>query len=412
MAKFRYRAVDRARQVSEGVIDAPSQDAALKQLQGQGMTPISLSPDTANAAPLLQGGTLNTPKRTQKAKPPGAEDVLRFTKELAVLLRSGLPLDRAIKVMVGMSANPTLAAVLQDILDNVKGGRGLSVALRNHQDLFGNFYINMIRSGEASGQLSDVLTRLGDHLDRAKALRQSVSSALIYPSILLIVAVLSIALMLGFVVPQFKSLFADLGDRLPMMTQVVVAAGDFIAAKGWIMVLVAIPLWFLWQNWSKSPQGRVTLDHLILRTPLVGTVALKYNTALFSRTMGTLLHNGVSLLESLGIASDTVGNSVLREALASLPPAIKQGGRLAAALDKTGVFPDSAIQMIAIGEESGRLDTMLLELANVNDDEVQASIKRALTLMEPLLILSLGAIIALIIISILMGILSVNELIA
>jgi general secretion pathway protein F len=412
MAKFRYRAVDRARQISEGVIDAPTQDAALKQLQGQGMTPISLSPDTASAAPLLQGGTLNAKKRTQKAKPPSAEDVLRFTKELAVLLRSGLPLDRAIKVMVGMSANPSLAAVLQDILDNVKGGRGLSVALRNHQDLFGNFYINMIRSGEASGQLSDVLTRLGDHLDRAKALRQSVSSALIYPSILLIVAVLSIALMLGFVVPQFKTLFADLGDRLPVMTQVVVAAGDFIAAKGWIMVLVAIPLWFLWQNWSKSPQGRATLDRLILRTPLVGTVALKYNTALFSRTMGTLLHNGVSLLESLSIASDTVGNSVLREALASLPPAIKQGGRLAAALDKTGVFPDSAIQMIAIGEESGRLDTMLLELANVNDDEVQASIKRALTLMEPLLILSLGAIIALIIISILMGILSVNELIA
>jgi general secretion pathway protein F len=412
MAKFRYRAVDRARQVSEGVLDAPTQDAALKQLQGQGMTPISLSADTANAAPLLQGGALNAPNRAQKAKPPGAEDVLRFTKELAVLLRSGLPLDRAIKVMVGMSANPSLAAVLQDILDNVKGGRGLSVALRNHQELFGNFYINMIRSGEASGQLSDVLTRLGDHLERAKSLRQSVTSALIYPSILLIVAVLSIALMLGFVVPQFKSLFADMGDRLPLMTQIVVAAGDGIAANGWIIILVAIPLWFLWQNWSKSPQGRATLDRAILRAPLVGTVALKYNTALFSRTMGTLLHNGVSLLESLGIASDTVGNSVLREALASLPPAIKQGGRLAAALDKTGVFPDSAIQMIAIGEESGRLDTMLLELANVNDDEVQASIKRALTLMEPLLILSLGAVIALIIISILMGILSVNELIA
>ncbi len=412
MAKFRYRAVDRARQVSEGVLDAPTQDAALKQLQSQGMTPISLSADNANSAPLLQGGALNAPKRAQKAKAPGAEDVLRFTKELAVLLRSGLPLDRAIKVMVGMSANPSLAAVLQDILDNVKGGRGLSVALRNHQTLFGNFYINMIRSGEASGQLSDVLTRLGEHLDRAKALRQSVSSALIYPSILLIVAVLSIALMLGFVVPQFKSLFADMGDRLPLMTQIVVAAGDGIAANGWIIILVAIPLWFLWQNWSKSPQGRNTLDRLILRSPLVGTVALKYNTALFSRTMGTLLHNGVSLLESLGIASDTVGNSVLREALASLPPAIKQGGRLAAALDKTGVFPDSAIQMIAIGEESGRLDTMLLELANVNDDEVQASIKRALTLMEPLLILSLGAVIALIIISILMGILSVNELIA
>ncbi len=412
MAKFRYRAVNRQQQISEGVLDAPSQDAALKQLQSQGMTPINLSPDTSAEAPLLRGGTLGTAKRTQKARPPGAEDVLRFTKELAVLLRSGLPLDRAIKVMVGMSANPSLAAVLQDILDNVKGGRGLSVALRNHQTLFGNFYINMIRSGEASGQLSDVLTRLGDHLERAKALRQSVTSALIYPSILLVVAVLSIALMLGFVVPQFKELFADMGDRLPIMTQIVVASGDAIAAHGWIIVLVAIPLWFLWQRWAKSAQGQAKLDQLILRTPLIGAVALKYNTALFSRTMGTLLHNGVSLLESLGIASDTVGNTVLREALASLPPAIKQGGRLAAALDKTGVFPESAIQMIAIGEESGRLDTMLLELANVNDDEVQASIKRALTLMEPLLILSLGAIIAVIIISILMGILSVNELIA
>ena len=412
MPKFSYRAVNRTQKISEGIIEAVSQEAALKQLQSQGMTPISLGLDTGSASPMLQGGALNSKKRAPKAKAPGAEDVLRFTKELSVLLRSGLPLDRAIKIMVGMSANPSLAAVLQDILDNVKGGRGLSVALRNHQTLFGNFYINMIRSGEASGQLSDVLSRLGDHLERAKALRQSVTSALIYPSILLVVAILSIGLMLGFVVPQFKTLFADMGDRLPVMTQMVVAAGDAIAAYGWVFVLVGIPLWFLWKKWAESEVGRSQLDQWILRTPLIGTVALKYNTALFARTMGTLLHNGVSLLESLGIASDTVSNSVLRQALASLPPAIKQGGRLAAALDKTGVFPDSAIQMIAIGEESGRLDTMLLELANVNDDEVQASIKRALTLMEPLLILSLGAMIALIIISILMGILSVNELIA
>lgn len=412
MSAFRYRAVNRAQQLSEGVLDAPHRDAALKQLHSMGMTPISLHEDQQAASPMLQGGRVQQRKRATKPRAPNAEDVLRFTKELTVLLRSGLPLDRAIKIMVGMAGNPALAEVLQDILDNVKGGRGLSVALRKHQALFGDFYTNMIRSGEASGQLAEVLNRLGEHLERAKALRQSVTSALIYPSILLVVAILSIGLMLGFVVPQFKQLFADMGDRLPLMTQLVVAAGDGLAAHGWVLVLIGIPLWFAWQRWSTSPSGRSTIDRLTLQTPLIGTVALKYNTALFARTLGTLLNNGVSLLESLNIASATVSNSVLREALASLPPAIKQGGRLAAALDKTGLFPESAIQMIAIGEESGRLDAMLLELANVNDDEVQASIKRALTLLEPILILSLGAVIALIIISILMGIISVNELIA
>lgn len=413
MAEFLYRAVDRTQKVTDGQISASSTEAALRQLREQGLTPIAVTPAEEGGRRLLDrpsGGRAFSLRR-HRGK-PGPNEVLQATKELSVLLRAGLPLDRSLKVMIGMTAQPVMGAILQNILDAVKNGRGLSTALRNHADLFGELYINIVRSGEASGQLAEVLMHLEGHLERSKALRQSVISALIYPAILLVVATLSVMLMLGFVVPQFKPLFADMGETLPMATRIVIATGDWISTNGWILLLLIILIGFGWQRWKATPSGRTTVDRMSLRLPLIGPTLLKYEITRFARTLGTLLGNGVSVLESLKIAIDTVGNASLREALAGLPPAIKQGGRLAAELDRTGLFNQAAIQMVTIGEESGRLDAMLLQLANVYDDEVQTGIKRALILLEPLLILSLGAIIAAIIISILMGILSVNELVA
>ncbi|MEW6446131.1 MAG: type II secretion system F family protein [Pseudomonadota bacterium] len=416
MADFAYRAARRDGQVTEGRIAASDEPTAARLLRAQGLTPIRLALAEDNAAP----AAARTPTAPRVAffslrrspRPPGQDEILHMTKELSVLLRAGLPLDRALKVMIGMSGQPPMRSVMQDMLDTIKGGRGLSQALRAHGDLFGDFYINMVRSGEAGGQLATVLADLAEHLERSKTLRSSMVSALIYPAILLAVSVLSIALMLGFVVPQFKSLFEDMGERLPLATRLVVDSGDWIAAHGIYLLIAALPLWLLLQRWKNTPAGRASIDRISLRLPLLGPTLLKYETTRFARTLGTLLGNGVSLLDAIGIARDTVGNTVLREALSSLPPAIKQGGRMAAALEKTGLFSQAAIQMTAIGEESGRLDAMLRELAHVYDNEVQAGVKRALTLLEPLLILGLGAIIAAIIIAILMGILSVNELVA
>ncbi|WP_151702563.1 type II secretion system F family protein [Nitrincola alkalilacustris] len=404
MPDFSYKAARSDGKMAQGVITARTPDLASRDLRNQGLIPISIqSVDSNTAVSAVSGGHSRNARANR-------DDVLSLTSELAVLLRAGLPIDRALKVLIDMSGKAGVRSLLEDLLKTVKGGKGLSHALGNHTDLFGSFYVNMVRSGEASGRLSEVLSSLAAHLERSKAVRSNVVSAMIYPAILLVVAVLSVALMLGFVVPQFEALFSDMGDALPLLTRGVIAAGNFVQAYGWIVLLIMIPLILLLRRWLATPAGIAMLDQKLLRIPVLGQVLFKYETAQFSRTLGTLLHNGVSLLKALSIATGTVGNSQVRAAFEGLTPAVKQGGRMSVALAEAGVFTPMMIQIVRVGEESGRLDEMMLELARVYDDEVESGIKRALTLLEPIMILSLGAIIALIIISILMGILSINEL--
>ncbi|MFA5496417.1 MAG: type II secretion system F family protein, partial [Porticoccaceae bacterium] len=246
--------------------------------------------------------------------------------------------------------------------------------------------------------------------ERSREVRGTVISALIYPAILATVAVLSIAVMLGFVVPQFEALFADMGDALPALTRAVIALGDGIKAYGWLMLIALVLGGYGIRRWLRQPAGQSWKDRTLLSLPLFGAVLFKYEVARFSRTMGTLLGNGVSMLQAINIALSTVENGIVRQSFQILPPAVKAGRRMSEALAESGDFTPMVIQMVRVGEESGRLDEMLLELARVYEHDVQAGIKRGLTLLEPLLILGMGGMIALIIISILMGILSVNDM--
>ncbi|HRQ56940.1 MAG TPA: type II secretion system F family protein [Azoarcus taiwanensis] len=418
MPEFAYRAADASGKSRDGRIDASSREAALRTLKSRGLTPLKLDeagsmsaivakpekPAAAAPAVARRGRFINADRG------PDHNDIHNFTSELAVMLRAGLPLDRALKVLIGMSTRPSFAALLEDVFKSVKSGKGFSQALAPHQALFGDFYVNMVRSGEAGGQLADVLSRLAEHLERVKALRESVISALIYPAILVVVAVISVFLMLGFVVPQFEALFEDMGEALPLPTEVVVAAGHLIADWGWLVVIVVVGVGWSIRRWFATPAGRQWRDTRLLRVPVLGEVVRKYEITRFARSMGTLLGNGVPIVNAIKIATDTMGNHRLRAAMANVAPSIKQGGRLADALEQSALFTPLAVNMVRLGEETGRLDSMLLELARVHDAEVQSGVKRALTLIEPLLILTLGAIIAAIIVSILMGILSVNEL--
>jgi len=326
------------------------------------------------------------------------------------LLKAGLPLDRAIKVQIESAAEGAQKQLLQELLDALKGGKALSAGLEKRSDVFNHFYINMVRSGEASGHLADVLQELAAYLERAKTVRASVISALIYPAILAAVATLSVFVMLGFVVPEFEALFEDMGESLPLLTQMIVGLGDLVSAWGWMLLLLSgASVWWV-RRWVATPAGREWLDLKSLTLPLVGSIMLKYEVARFARTMGTLLHNGVAMLRATDIAVGTVGNSLIRASLTELPHTIKRGGRLSQALD-VQVFSPVALQMVRVGEESGSLDKMLLELAQVSEGEVEDEVKRALTLLEPALILGMGGIIAIIIMGILMGILSVNTLV-
>ena len=268
----------------------------------------------------------------------------------------------------------------------------------------------MVRSGEASGHLADVLAELAAYLERSKTVRASVVSALIYPAILAAVAAISVFIMLGYVVPEFEALFEDMGESLPLLTQAIVGLGDIVSAWGWLLLMVfAVAFWWV-RRWAATAAGREWLDLKSLTLPLVGSIMLKYEVARFARTMGTLLHNGVAMLRATDIAVGTVGNGIVRASLGDMPNTIKRGGRLSQALDAR-VFSPVALQMVRVGEESGSLDKMLLELAQVYEAEVEDEVKRALTLLEPALILGMGGIIAVIIMGILMGILSVNTLV-
>lgn len=415
MPEFIWRAARADGGIQEGRTVAASREAVSRQLLGQGLTPLKVAEKDAETAVPSSRPSAAADEETRAAyrgrdKGVTHADIHVLTGELAVMLRAGLPLDRALRILIGMAPRPSVGALLDDIFKAVKGGRGLSQALTPYRALFGDFYINMVRSGEIGGQLTEVLGRLTEHLERLKALRESVISALIYPAILVVVAALSVFLMLGFVVPRFETLFADMGEALPLPTRIIVSLGHTFGDWWWAIVLATAAIGWGAKRWLATPGGRSWRDEWILKLPVIGAVTQKYEATRFTRGMGTLLGNGVPIVTALRIAADTMSNQRLRAAMESVAPAIKQGGRLADALAPTKLFTPLALNMVRLGEETGRLDAMLLDLARVYDGEVEAGIKRMLALVEPALILLLGFLIAAIIVSILMGIMSINDL--
>lgn len=415
MPEFAWRAGNAAGQVIEGHAQAADQAAVMRDLRRQGLIPLSITDATAGSI----GPAVPSPASGRKSGRwnwPGSAghitqaDVLVLSSELAIMLKAGLPLDNALRLLASMSAKTAVRDVLMRVLESVKAGSTLSKALAQHPQAFGDFYVNMIRSGESSGQLAAVMERLVEHMQRIKDLRDNVVSAAIYPAILLAVAVLSLIAMLGFVVPQFEKLFMDLGDRLPWATRAVMLAGKTFTDHGALVVLGAVAAWWVIMRWLRSPAGKAWVHANVLRVPLVGTLVVKYQLTLFARSFGTLLGNGVPLIAALGIATETVSNLSLRRALEIVPPKVKGGARLVDALQASGIFEPLAINLIRVGEETGRSGPMLLELAGIFNRDTEQGIKRGLTLLEPALILVLGTLIAAIIVSILMGILAVNDL--
>ena len=417
MPDYAWKAARADASILEGRFSAPSQARAMQQLRSQGLTLLSIQEAGAAAAasPIagikpLHGGEPSRLSRLLTNQNVTQADILVMSSELSIMLKAGLALDNALRVLIGMNAKPGMMKLTQTLLEDVKGGVSLSKALAKHPQQFSDFYINMIRSGEASGQISAVLERLVEHLERLKALRESVISAIIYPCILLGVAVISLVAMLGFVVPQFETLFNDMGDALPAPTRLVMVVGKAFTDYAPVMALVLLALFWLVRRWMRSPGGQQWTQAKALQTPLLGKLVLKYNLTLFTRSFGTLLGNGVPLLTALHIATQTVGNVNLRKALDPVSGKVKAGGKMVDALQGSGIFEPLAINLVRVGEETGRTGPMLLEIARIFNSDVENGIKRGLTMLEPLLILVLGVLIAAIIVSILLGILSVNDL--
>ncbi|WP_432743009.1 type II secretion system F family protein [Methylobacter sp. G7] len=400
---FAYKAVNSLGETEEGVRDAVDEQQLIATLQTEGYIPIRVVPASAKSFLGLRLG-IKQSKLSQK-------DIALFTGELATLLESGLPLDKSLLVLIDLTEdNERVSKLIGRVLDKVKGGSTLADALEKQSGIFSKFYLNMIRAGEAGGSLGEVLTRLSEYLERSRELKETVSTAMIYPAILLIMSLASLFVMLTFVVPQFSEMFESAGKALPVSTQIVVGLANWLQSYWWILTLGIVLITGYMNLQLADPVKKKVWDGRFLKLPLAGTIILHKETANISRTLGTLLGNGVSILAALVIVRETVDNLVLAAAIQDTEEQLKQGKNMSDALLEKGIFPKMAMQMIKMGEETGRLEEMLLRVATIYDKQLRVSIQRMLALLEPALIITLGLMIAGIIVSILLAILSVNDL--
>jgi general secretion pathway protein F len=400
---FAYKVVNSFGEIEEGVRDAVDDRHLIAALQSEGYIPVRVVPASAKSFLGLPLG-LKQSKLSQK-------DIALFTSELATLLESGLPLDKSLLVLMDLTEdNERVTKLIGRVLDKVKGGSTLADALEKQSGIFSKFYLNMIRAGEAGGSLGEVLTRLSEYLERSRELKDTVSTALIYPAILLIMSVASLFVMLTFVVPQFSEMFESAGKALPVPTQIVVGLAEWLQSYWWVLILGVVVITGYMNLQMADPVRKKVWDGRFLKLPLVGTIILNKETANISRTLGTLLGNGVSILSALVIVRETVDNQVLAASIQDTEDQLRQGKNMSDALLDKGIFPKMAMQMIKMGEETGRLEEMLLRVANIYDKQLRVEIQRMLALLEPALIISLGLMIAGIIVSILLAILSVNDL--
>lgn len=413
MPMFQYKAVSASGEVKEGLLEGATQTNVIAHLQSLGLIPI-------RAAEVQTGGSSQA-KNAPKAASSGGfafsrggkvsqADLGLVTRELATLVRAGLPLDRSMEILIGLAEKPSVAELLGNIRNEVRGGTALSKALESHRNVFSRFYINMVKAGEAGGSLGNVLLRLADYMERAAELKESVISSMIYPIILLVVSAFSVMTLIMFVVPQFKQIFDQSGKALPLATDIVLSTGIFLR-KNWPVMLAGILLvmWLLKRSLT-NPVSRARWDAKFLRWPLAGNLIAKLEMARFSRSLGTLLQNGVPLLTGLSILKETLGNAVFRDAVDVVSRDLKEGRGMAKPMLEAGVFPKLAVQMIGVGEETGKLDEMLYQVADVYDREVASAIKRALAVLQPVMIVGLAVLILLIIMSILVAMFDMMDL--
>ena len=409
MALFRYKAVSGSGDIVEGEMKAGSRAGVIDQLHDRGYVPIRAdevrAPSHAGPRAVKFLGRDILPARRVSRR-----NIALMTRDLATLLGAGLPLERAFEVLIDLADREAVKALLGRVLDAVRSGSTLADALAAQGGAFPAYYVSMIQAGEAGGSLDEVLIRLADFMERERALKDRVTSALIYPAIVLVMAGLSVVILLAVVVPEFKPLFEDAGQALPLSTRIIVALGEAFQDYWWAALLAIAAAALLARQQLANPASRHRWHGLILKTPLLGDLTAKIEVARFSRTVGTLLKNGVALLTALGIAKHTLSNAVLAKSTEGVAERLKQGKGLAEPLAEAGLFPRLALHLVRVGEESGRLEEMLIKIADIYDHEVERAMERLLALLVPAVTIVLGLLIAGIIGSVLSALLGVYDL--
>lgn len=406
MANFQFTALDAKGEQTSGAVSAANQDEAIKQLRAKGLYPTDIHEEgkgkKGKGAPVKAKGKTAAKTATAKGHIGGRikpKSLMIFTRQLATLIDSGLPLLRSLTVLEKQEPNPVLKATVSALAENVQGGSTFSESLAQHPKIFNKLYVNMVKAGELGGVLEIVLNRLAEYQEKAQKLKNKIVSAMVYPVIVMFIAVAILVFLMIFIVPKFKEMFTNTDSELPLISKIVFGMSEFFLARplfvpNVVFAFIAFGVGvFLFNIWGRTAGGRRIIDNMKLKMPVLGDIQRKSAVSRFSRTLGTLVTSGVPILQALNITRDTAGNVVISHAIEKVHEAVKEGETIVTPLQASGVFPNMVISMVDVGEETGQLPEMLLKVADVYDDEVDNAVTALTSILEPIMIVILALIV-------------------
>mgnify|MGYP006115736197 FL=1 len=392
---FKYQAFDAHGKMENGQLNAESEKDALRILRGKNLTPVKIQESKQG----LEGA---------RRKKISNADLLDFTNGLCTLVEARVPIDKALRLLDGITESPAMKELVLNLLRDVKEGKSLADAMESHPSVFSKMYVNIVRAGEEGGILHDLLPDLADFLDTNTKTRQAIVSAMIYPIVLLVTGIISVFLLLVFVVPQFAAMFEDAGTGIPPSAVFLLNLSDFIQSYGYLFIILAASLVFFWYRLDKDPVTKLQKDNFLLSLPLIGRLILYKECAVFSRTLGALLGAGIPLIRSLRVSREVVVNTVLSKHLTDVEEDVRGGAGLGISIEKTGIFPTLLHQLVAVGEESGRTSEILLKSASTFDNYVRTQMSVIVSAMQPALIIFLAIAVGGITITMLSAVFSMN----
>ena len=408
MANFQYSALDAKGEQTTGSVSATTEAEAIQQLRSKGLYPTQINEEgkgkaKGKGAPAkAKGKTAVKGKTTVKGKTGGSikpKSLMIFTRQLATLIDSGLPLLRSLTVLEKQEPNPVLRATVSALAENVQGGSTFSESLAQHPKIFNKLYVNMVKAGELGGVLEIVLNRLAEYQEKAQKLKNKIVSAMVYPVIVMFIAVGILVFLMIFIVPKFREMFSSTDQELPLISKIVFGMSEFFLARPlivpnvvFVFIMFGVGV-FLFNLWGRTAGGRKIIDNMKLHIPILGDIQRKSAVSRFSRTLGTLVTSGVPILQALNITRDTAGNMIISNAIEKVHEAVKEGETIVTPLQACGVFPNMVISMVDVGEETGQLPEMLLKVADVYDDEVDNAVTALTSVLEPIMIVILALIV-------------------
>ncbi len=411
MPVFEYIAIDASGRTKKGMLTADGLGAARRKLRAQSLFPTTLTQSSVSEDTLEKKKPTRSPRIPRFFKKIGRAELSGATRQIATLLGAGLPLDKTLSILLEQTKTPALYSVFAQVMERIKEGKSLAAALAEHPSVFSSTYVTMISASESSGTLELVMDRLADFMEAQLELERKIKATLAYPILMLLVGTAVVFLLMIYVIPRVTSIFTGLHQELPAPTRILITISSFVGAYWPWIIGGAIALWFTFNRLLKTQIGRTVRDRLLLRLPVTGTIVRNMAAARFCKTLGTIHGHGVPLLEALGIVSKVVGNSLLEQAIDTVGRDVSEGRGLAGPLAQSRIFPPIVIQMISAGEQSGRLDEMLLKVADLLEREATTRLTVVSSLFEPIMILVLGLVVGFMVLAVLLPIFEMSSLI-